>query len=785
MDVYQLFEQHRRYVVPLYQRPYVWTLADQWRPFWEDVKDRAEEVLLAKTDGRSSARRTHPHFLGAIVTRQVPVSGRQVHRYEVIDGQQRLTTLQVFLAAFRDVVAESEDAQLHQELSRVTWNEGMVAHEDERFKVWPTNVDRHAFRRVIAANGRDGVEVFANEAREEFRRVPTFVKAYDFFDRAIRHWTNGGDPDDDVPGNGPAERIEALYEALRHHVQVVEIALDEGDDPQVIFETLNARGAPLLPSDLIRNYLFTRAEANGESPDDLYDRLWKRFDDVGTAAYWTEEVPFGRVRRPRMLLFLFHFLTAQLIDDVKMAHLYASFKAWFEAPGGPESVEEGLEILVRYAEAYRRIATPEASSRFGRFADRLDVLDLTAPIPLLLHVMVEKDVPGDDLDRIAADIESFLVRRLVCKLTTKNYNRLFLLLLKNVRDRDGAPADIVRTSLAEGRGDSVRWPGDDEFLAAWLQQPAYRAFSRRRVAMILEAIEARLTTAYQEDIVFRASPTVEHVLPRAWRETWPPPAPVTHGPETPEVRRDRMLETFGNLTLITQNLNSRVSNGPFERKRDELVQTSKLRLNNAFHNLEHWDEETIEARGRALFEVARSIWTVPPRAASRSAAPSPTSTATTESGVDSEALGADEKPDAEALLPIVIETFEALNVPGTAVKKGRAKRFRIVRVDGWPDAVHYEFLVRGPATFGVDFHCELPKSEPARTAVIAAMDRLLPRVAAAFPGFDVERRDSPVWRWLCVDLDISELEAKHVAEGMKRLVETTRDEVDAALGLHQ
>jgi hypothetical protein len=410
LGVYQLFENHRRYVVPLYQRPYVWSRDEQWLPLWNDIRERAEAVLRAGGD-REARQRVYPHFLGAIVTYQTQVFGREVHAYDVIDGQQRLTTLQIFLAAFRDIVADTDDGSLHHDLVKVTWNDGTVAHEIERYKVWPTNVDRASFSAVLDAGSFQGVNTFIRHELEQFRRRPRIADAYLFFYEQIDSWVLGTDSESTVEGKTPGERVEALFDALRSLLQVVEIALEKGDDPQVIFETLNARGEPLLPSDLVRNYVFTQANRRQENADRLYETYWRAFDDADADPFWMEEVSVGREKRQRIVLFLYHFLTATLVQEVSISHLFEAFKRWWEGTSGPATVEQGLQNLTKYAKAYRTIVEPDTTTRFGVFAHRLQILDVSTLHPVLLHLLVDEALPDAELVPVVSDLESYLARR--------------------------------------------------------------------------------------------------------------------------------------------------------------------------------------------------------------------------------------------------------------------------------------------------------------------------------------------------------------------------------------
>jgi uncharacterized protein with ParB-like and HNH nuclease domain len=126
-SIYELFERQRRFVVLLFQRAYVWREDPQWERLWDDIQDKAEDDL--------AERSFRPHYLGAIVLSQSRRYGFEVDASDIIDGQQRLTTLQVLLAALRGVVETTDLNDLKVDLARVTENSGTKAHDFEKVKV--------------------------------------------------------------------------------------------------------------------------------------------------------------------------------------------------------------------------------------------------------------------------------------------------------------------------------------------------------------------------------------------------------------------------------------------------------------------------------------------------------------------------------------------------------------------------------------------------------------------------------------------------------------------------
>lgn len=619
ITVYQLFEAQRRYLVPLFQRPYVWDRENHWEPLWEDIERKARDA--------AQELREQPHFLGAVVLNQLRRTARQVDSSEIIDGQQCLTTLQIFLAAYHSVVSDVKDERLLREIKRLTINDRLTDDLEEQFKVWPSKADQAPFERVMVRAGLVDEDEDA-EGRNLQNGTSKLEQAFDFFQGKFRETLE--DIDDELDAEwGALERdtkLWAFFDALRELLQMVTIDLDDSDDPQIIFETLNARGVPLLPSDLIRNFVLYSARQRGEDMQQLYDRYWSEFDERRTEKdkddedrYWKQNVRQGRLFRPRLDLFYFHFLQYRLGREIRISHLFQEFRVWWK-DSSPATTKEGLEPLKQSSKVFERIVNPSdpKGDRMDLFLDRLGLMDTTTVHPLLLFVM-DPECPVDKkaMAQIAIDLESFLIRRLICRLTTKNYNKLFFALLKTLR-LGGDLAEIVRTRLLASEEDTYRWPSNDEVTVSWRTKRAYGQIRRDRIVMILRAIEAQMLTGKQEALSIDSDLTVEHVMPQNWTQNWSLSGPrgemVGDSGETMEIRRERMLQTFGNLTLLTQPLNSSVSNSAYHVKRSEITKQSTLRLNAYFQDVDIWDEDAITARGQSLADVALTVWPKPPPA---------------------------------------------------------------------------------------------------------------------------------------------------------------------------
>ena len=496
----------------------------------------------------------------------------------------------------------------------------------EKYKVWPTQLDRDQFVAVVDAKTRDELVAMYPLSRRRYAREddprPRMVEAYLYFHDTLAHYFRDA-RDGELAQTPVAGRIEECFQALKNALQVVVIDLEQGDDAQVIFESLNGRGAALLPFDLVRNSIFRRASLQGDSPDELYQQYWRpHFDEP----FWGESTQQGRLSRPRSDLFLQHFLAARLADDVPVRHLFTQYKQWVEKHSPYKTVQEELAALGRQSAQFRAMLAPAPGDPRHRLASLLARFDMSTAYPLLLH-LAEAGLPEPEWPELGNVVESYVVRRTVCGMTTKNYNRVFLPLIRVLRDK-GPSVAVVRAYLSQLPGTSTQWPGDAAFRAAWETRDVYHGMGTR-----LQHIFLRLSETYAgpktEAIVLDGRLSVEHLMPQNWHEHWPLPegaAEAERDADNPDespaaARRESAVQTFGNLTLITQPLNAAVSNGPWVKKKADLLAASILPLNLSLQSYPSWDEESIAKRSEELFRRAVQLWPGPAAAPSPRAAP--------------------------------------------------------------------------------------------------------------------------------------------------------------------
>ena len=581
-----LFQKEVRYTIPPFQRPYVWSQDDQWEPLWEDVRNVAENYLeeleSSGNDGVEAEQKTSPHFLGAVVLKQVPTAAKDIDQREVIDGQQRMTTLQLLLDAIQQICEESDQPYLKRvarRLAKLVTNDEELIGDDRLhiFKLWPTRGDREAFRHAMD----NGLAV--NDFEESL-----IVQAHEFFQLQVRKWLQDA--------TGPIEhRIDALEAAATSMLQMVVIDLGSQDDPNLIFETLNARGTPLEQSDLIKNYVLTRER-------DRQGDIWGNLDD----GWWRREVRQGRLFRPRLDMLLNYWLAMRTGSEVSPTRVFDVFRSYVDDQEVHGVMAEVKQDLVHYRDfESTRGRSPEEKS----FYYHVDVMQARVITPVLLLLL-----SAEEGTRIRASnaLESFLVRRMICRQTTKDYNRLVLELASRLRESGLDKADTVTAGfLKEQTAYAREWPSDEAVADALESSPLYRLLTRGRLRLVLEGIERQLrSSGKSEQTNVPPNLTIEHLMPVGWgKEKWPLPGGLDEDAAT--YQRSTLIHSIGNLTLATQKLNSSMSNDPWNSKRDELQEHSVLLLNNELLSKSSWDEKTIRCRSRRLANLVSERWRGP------------------------------------------------------------------------------------------------------------------------------------------------------------------------------
>lgn len=626
ITIQQLFQDRRQYMVPFYQRTYVWTRTGQWEQLWDDIRVKAEARLIGS--------RTGPHFLGAVVLDPQPREGLiGVDTLHIIDGQQRLATLQFILKSVLLILRSVNSTAIAEIVAGSLKNSNpdtMRNPDIEVFKVWPTFRDRDDYRAALEADDRNALRsVFPKSftQRDELRRIgihhPPALEAIWFFAECFEKWIAEGTREE------RAVRCETLATSILQDLKVVSIVLDDNDDAQVIFETLNGRGAQLYSTDLIRNFIFMRADRENANSKTLYDNLWKKFE----GSYWNEEQRRGRLRRPRLEWFIHAALQAELSEEIDLGRLYFEYRRYVFSGREPKTAEDQLNVLSTYATPYSALVDGKMdNSPLSRFGWRIASFDITTLYPLAMKIGIAP-IPSDEQEEMLNIIVSYIVRRAICGLVTKNYNNIFLSLLRNL-SKDGISLQTFQKSLESLKGDASRWPSNAEFKNACINAPLYPGrLDAAKMRGILTELELELRKSIRtEDVIVQnfSQLDIDHIMPQHWFEHWtlPDGSNATWTDtyniktkrlagyslderETVILAREERIPTLGNLTLLNLSVNREAQHKAFKIKRDLLLANTTLRLNIPLLAHDEWHEETAKIRGENLADAALRVWPGP------------------------------------------------------------------------------------------------------------------------------------------------------------------------------
>jgi len=403
----------------------------------------------------------------------------------------------------------------------------------------------------------------------------------------------------------------------------VAINLGLADDDQLIFETLNDRGTPLLAADLIKNWVFQRGEELGADTEAWADAHWVELDDD----WWREAISQGRYMRSRIDIFLQYWLTMRMKDEIASDTVFRRFREHADScMTTAEAAQSFLLAMRRDADTFRSFAQLDPDTPAGRFYARVvDSFELAATTPLLLWKLSENHrVPDPQIEQGLSALESWVIRRTVLRMTMKDVNKLMVAVLGMLETRPvGEAGEAVREYLAAQTADARLWPTDAYVMDSLPSIRLYGNVRKGRLRVVLEGIERQLRTEKHENTALPARLEIEHVMPRTWQTHWDADPPLD---ADAAAARSKRVETLGNLTLVTQKLNGSLSHRPWTNpeaakvaptgkeaglgKRSLLDRYSLLVLNKSLvsGHPDAWTEDDIRQRGVELTTRLCAIW---------------------------------------------------------------------------------------------------------------------------------------------------------------------------------
>lgn len=553
----KLIGGEQQFVVPLYQRTYSWGFS-QLDTLWTDVVNQA----AALAGGRPTS-----HFLGSTVLTPGPDNSPLISQWIVVDGQQRLTTLMIALCAVRDHLA-AEDP-LHVERINELHLINKFKQGTMRYRLLPTQVDRAAM--IACIDGEPGASVSG-----------AIGDAYRFFRSRLVDYDDPADPQD----------VARIEDVILDRLALVQIVVEKGDNAFRIFESLNNTGLPLSPVDLIRNYVFMCLPTRGE---EVYRKYWFPFQERLRREHGTKALE----------TLMYQVLVLNRGDEATYADAYVGHQELLrEAAGDEAKVEAYVAELARRARHLELILSP-AKEEHELTREHLAFLNewrATTAYPAIMRLLElrEDGVASDDIAEALSYIESFLVRRMIAGVTTKNLNRIFQRLTGRLSA--DSVAETVRTELSPER---LYWPTDEELQDAirtnafyWRGQSGQRKLVLQRLAETFDRGEPVLLTSKKI--------TIEHVMPQHLTDAWRSELSAD-GEDATRTHRE-LVHTLGNLTLTAYN--SELGDMPYPAKRERLGQTG-IAMTHAIVQQPHWTRAQILARADELTERAIDLWPAP------------------------------------------------------------------------------------------------------------------------------------------------------------------------------
>ena len=562
----------KRFLIPVYQRNYDWKIAN--------CKQLYDDLIKVIKDNRKY------HFFGSIVSVYDMDSDTSTHDYLIIDGQQRLTTISLLMLAMRNILEKgilvSENTRRAEKIYKA-YLVDEYAEEETRIKLKPVKNDRNAFKKL-----------FGDE--EDYYKNSNLTINYEYFYNRIQK--------EEIS-------IDDLFKAIQR-LQIVSIELNNDDNPQLIFESLNSTGLDLTEGDKIRNFMLM-----GQGKDEqntLYEKFWN---------------PIELATKYDVSMFVRDYLSIKTQMTPSINNVYEVFKKYasenYMGEGGKLLAKELLEDLFLYAKYYEILLG--AASSYDKIDSKLDDdarnsinrlnwLETTVTRPFLLEVLkiYYKDIISiKDLHDIFHTVENYLFRRNICDVATNALNKIFLNLNKEILRYDGTYDEYVEkmkyTLLS--KKESGRFPDDVEFSTAFSEKNIYNMRGKYRT-YILERIE-NFGTKETKDVykhIENGTYTIEHIMPQHLTPIW-----MEELGEDYQSVHDKWLHRIANLTLTAYN--SKYSNEPFEVKKTLVdsatgmgvgFKNSGLRMNQWIGDQEKWTEAELEERDYRMTELAKRLW---------------------------------------------------------------------------------------------------------------------------------------------------------------------------------
>ncbi|MCM1136047.1 MAG: DUF4268 domain-containing protein [Clostridium sp.] len=542
----------KRFIIPVYQRNYDWKM--------ENCKQLFDDLIKVIRNNRRS------HFFGSLVSVYVP-SGRNTE-FLVIDGQQRLTTVSLLFLAMYNLLSKGVIISEDESLGKQIYEDFLIDKyqpQDTRIKLKPVKNDQKAFSKLFAGT-------------DEYIRESNLTMNYNYFyDRIQKQEVT----------------VDQLFDAICC-LEIINITLNNDDNPQLIFESLNSTGLDLSEGDKIRNFILMGLTAKEQ--EEYYNKYWNCIEEC---------------TKYDVSSFIRDYLSVKQMTIPPQRKIYTNFKEYVELTS--LEAETLLKNLLDYAKRYKILLDGGTKSKtLDACIYRLNRLETTVTRPFFLEVLRLYDegrIELSQMTEVFLTAENYLFRRTICDLPTNALNKIFLQLHREIVRYDGTENDYVEKFkyALQFKKERARFPDNDEFSAAFAERQIYQMNSKNKV-YILERLE-NYDTAEDKDIYRHCDDgeySIEHIMPQHLTPAW-----AKALGEDYEQIHETWLHRIANLTLTAYN--SKYSNSTFEEKKtmENGFENSGIRMNAHIAKKDKWTLSEIEERSQYLTKRALEIWAAP------------------------------------------------------------------------------------------------------------------------------------------------------------------------------
>lgn len=544
-----------QFVIPVYQRNYIWTATKQVKKYMEDFNS----VL-------NGTRRSH--FIGIMMYLTIP-KGIGFNEFSIVDGQQRLVTTFLILQALKEIALENGDESIASMIDDIYLTNKHAREDSQRLKLKPLISDDDVYSKIISLD-KDQItkEDKKSNVYQNYKYIKTFLA--------------------EKYGQYP---IEKMLQAL-DGFYFVAIPLGTEDNAQKIFETINSAGAELSKADLIRNYILMNIDSDKQ--EELYSKYWRPI-----------EIMFEKTGKIES--FFRMFLANRTYELPNMEDVYNVFQIWFEREIKTRKRDDILKQILRYAEYYCNIFVSttidiEKDIKKELMEFKKNTIEPTAPLLLEVYNLYETKSPTkerlvskESFIGIVRLLNTYNIRRNICNLRTGVLTRIIPPMLRDILEACGGNYDNIYKYtikfLVDNNKDKASFMPDDAYLRANLIN--INAYSLRNyVKTIFEKIESHNNPA----VINFSNLSIEHLMPQTPTKEWLQQLHIT------KEEYDAQLHRFGNLTLATHSDNSKMSNNSFDYKKEVLNSTGHLKMNKKLLELKSWGVADIEQRTQEIIE---------------------------------------------------------------------------------------------------------------------------------------------------------------------------------------